>query len=66
MGEVQKKEGVEEKFPEVRENSLYAKLWNQLDKRELRDFGLTKLFFKNSFSIQLFESHMYKLNVMKL
>ena len=38
-----KKEGVEEQFPEVRENSLYEKLWNHLDKRELRDFGSTKL-----------------------
>ena len=37
-----KKEGVEEKFPEVVGNSHYAKLWNHLDKRELRDFGSTK------------------------
>ena len=38
-----KKEGVEEQFPEVGGNSHYEKLWNHLDKRELRDFGLTKL-----------------------
>ena len=37
-----RKEGVEEQFPEVTENSLYDKLWKQLDKRELRDFGSTK------------------------
>ena len=37
-----KKEGVEEQFPEVRENSLYEKLLNHLEKRELRDFGSTK------------------------
>ena len=44
-----KKEGVEEQFPEVRENSLYEKLWNHLDKRELRDFGSTKLFLLAGF-----------------
>ena len=33
-----KKEGVEELFPEVEGNSHYEKLWNDLDKRELRDF----------------------------
>ena len=38
------KEGVEEQFPEVRENSLYEKLWNHLDKRELHDFRSTKSF----------------------
>ena len=38
------KERVEEQFPEVRENSLYEKLWNHLDKKELRDFGSTKPF----------------------
>ena len=38
-----KKEGVEEQFPEVGGNSHYEKLWNHLDKMELRDFGLTKL-----------------------
>ena len=37
-----KKEGVEEQFPEVVGNSHYEKLWNHLDKRELRDFRLTK------------------------
>ena len=37
-----KKEGVEEQFHEVTENSLYEKLWHHLDKRELRDFGSTK------------------------
>ena len=36
-----KKEGMEEQFPEVTENSLYEKLWNHLDKRELRHFGST-------------------------
>ena len=36
------KEGVEEQFPEVWENSLYEKLLNHLDKRELRGFGSTK------------------------
>ena len=34
-----KKEGVEEQFPEVTENSLNEKLGNHLDKRELRDYG---------------------------
>ena len=33
---------MEEKFPEVVGNSHYEKLWNQLDRRELRDFGSTK------------------------
>ena len=55
MGEVQKenmlcelsllvntKEGVEEQFPEVRENSLNEKLLNHLDKRGLRGFRSTK------------------------
>ena len=37
-----KKEGVEEQFPKVRENSVYEKLLNPLDKRELRGFGSTK------------------------
>ena len=37
-----KKVGVEEQFPEVRENSIYEKLWNHLDKRELCDSGSTK------------------------
>ena len=37
-----KKEGVEEQFPEVTENSLYEKLWHHLDKKELRDFGFDK------------------------
>ena len=41
------KEGVEEQFPEVRENSPYEKLWNHLDKRELRDFGLTNVVFSH-------------------
>ena len=36
-----KKEGVEEQFPEVTENSFYEKIWNHLEKRELRNFGLT-------------------------
>ena len=40
-----KKEGVEEQFPEVVGNSQYEKLWNHLDRRELRDFGSTKCFF---------------------
>ena len=48
-----KKEGVEEQFPEVTENSLYEKLWNHFDKRELRDFGSTKNFVKILFSIEL-------------
>ena len=39
---VLQKEGVEEQFTEVTENSLYEKLWNPFDKRELRDFGSTK------------------------
>ena len=39
-----KKEGVEEQFPEVVGNSHYEKLWNHFDKRELQDFGSTKLF----------------------
>ena len=38
-------EDVEEQFPEVRENSLYEKLWNHLDRRELGDFGSTKCNF---------------------
>ena len=38
------KEGVEEQFPEVVGNSHYEKLWNHLDRRELRYFGLTKVF----------------------
>ena len=42
-----REEGVEEQFPEVRENSLYEKLWNDLDKRELRDFGSTNYFKSN-------------------
>ena len=29
-------------FPEVVGNYHYEKLWNHLDKRELRDFGSTK------------------------
>ena len=37
-----KKEGVEEQFPEVRENSLYEKLFNHLDKREFHGLGSTK------------------------
>ena len=40
------KESVEEQSPEDRENSLYEKLWNDLDKRELRDFGSIKTFMK--------------------
>ena len=44
---VNKNEGVEEQFPEVRENSLYEKLLNHLDKRELRGFGTTKYIIKN-------------------
>ena len=39
-----KKEGVEEQFPEVVGISNYEKSWNHLDKRELRDFRSTKLF----------------------
>ena len=35
-------EGVEEQFPEVRENYLYEKLLNHLDKRELCGFRSTK------------------------
>ena len=37
-----KKEGVEVQFPEVTENYLCEKLWNHLDKRELRNFGSIK------------------------
>ena len=37
------KEGVEEQFPEDKENSLYEKLWNHLYKRELHDLGSTKV-----------------------
>ena len=32
---------MEEQFPEVVGNSHYEKLWNALDRRELRDFGST-------------------------
>ena len=39
-----KKEGVQEQFPELVGNSHYEKLWYHLDRRELRDFGLTKYF----------------------
>ena len=42
-----KKEGVEEIFLEVVGNCHYEKLWNPLDKRELRDFGSTKVFIAN-------------------
>ena len=42
-----KKEGVEEQFPEVRENSLYEKLLNHLAKRELRGFGSTVTTWNN-------------------
>ena len=41
---IREKEGVEEQFPEVEGNSHYEKLWNALDRRELRDFGSTKYF----------------------
>ena len=37
-----KKEGVEEQFPEVTENSLYEKLWIPLIRVKLHDFGSTK------------------------
>ena len=36
-----KKEGVEEQFPEVVRISHHEKLWNHLNKRELRDFRST-------------------------
>ena len=36
---------MEEQFPEVVGNSHYEKLWNHLDRRELRDFGLTKVVY---------------------
>ena len=39
-----KKEGVEEQFPEVVGNSQYEKLWYHLDKRQLRAFGSTNEF----------------------
>ena len=35
---------MEEQFPVVVGNSHYEKLWNHLDKRELRDFGSTNGF----------------------
>ena len=38
-----KKEGAEEQFPDVVENYHYEKLWNHLDKRELRNLGSTKV-----------------------
>ena len=36
---INKKEGVEEQFPEIVGNSHFEKLWNALDRRELRDLG---------------------------
>ena len=38
-----KKEGVEEQFPEVVGLFHYEELWNHLDKRDLRDFRSTKI-----------------------
>ena len=40
---------MEEQFPEVVGISHYEKLWTHLDKRELHDFGSTKLFFEHHF-----------------
>ena len=39
---INKKEGVEEQFPEVVGNSHCEKLWNHLDQSEFRDFRSTK------------------------
>ena len=40
-----KKEGVEEQFPEVVGNSHYEKLLSHLDRRELHDFRSTNTFY---------------------
>ena len=40
-----KKEGVDGQFPEVVRNLHNEKLWNHLDKRELRDLKSTKTLF---------------------
>ena len=45
---------MEEQFPEIVGNSHHEKLWNHLDKRELRDLRSTKLHFYIYKKLQLF------------
>ena len=44
---------MEEQFSEVVGNCHYEKLWNHLDRKELRDFGSTKYFSSDLKSCQL-------------